>query len=223
MSFYAYAARYGFGLADTLGVSQEALHAKIDRLVDLYSEQHRHYHTTNHLAAIFDLLNAVEDEPGFRASANSPALILAIWYHDAIYDPQAKDNEAQSAALARTDLTELGVGAKIIERTCTLIEATQAHTGDGADDANLMLDLDLAVLGGEEEAYASYLRGIRSEYRHIPEPIYRKARDGYLQGWLALDQIFKTPCFHQRFETQARKNIQAELTAGSSFRQMQPV
>src|SRR5579872_6892248 len=51
-------------------------------LVARYSRPERHYHTLTHIAAMLELL---PDTP--------PALALAVWFHDAIYDSRAADNE----------------------------------------------------------------------------------------------------------------------------------
>jgi predicted metal-dependent HD superfamily phosphohydrolase len=66
-----------------------------DRLVATYSEPHRFYHTLEHLAEMFKVAGKLAD-----AAVDVAALQLAIWFHDAVYDPRATDNEERSAALA---------------------------------------------------------------------------------------------------------------------------
>ena len=64
-------------------------------LVERHAEPHRHYHVLAHVAHVLDHLEVTaEGLPDDRA------LRLAAWYHDAVYDPRAGDNEAASAALA---------------------------------------------------------------------------------------------------------------------------
>ncbi|MBL7570773.1 hypothetical protein, partial [Escherichia coli] len=57
-----------------------------------YAEPHRAYHGQAHIDA---LLRGLVNEA--RHVGNGAAVELAIWYHDAIYDPAAADNEARSA------------------------------------------------------------------------------------------------------------------------------
>ena len=64
-------------------------------LIALYQDGSRHYHGLSHIEALL----ALAEE--YRAELSDPdAVGAAIWFHDAIYDSQAKDNEEKSADLA---------------------------------------------------------------------------------------------------------------------------
>ena len=98
------------------------------------------------------------------AVADPAAAELAIWYHDAIYEPAASDNEARSADLLRADMTGLAAPA-LLEWAETLVRLTATHDlPDGmpsvlAADAALFLDLDMAVLGASPAEYDANERG----------------------------------------------------------------
>src|SRR3954467_11456663 len=75
-----------------------------DRLVAAHTEPHRFYHTLEHLAEMFRVAGKLAD------AASAPAAVhLAVWFHDAVYDPRATDNEGRSAALAAELLRPLGI------------------------------------------------------------------------------------------------------------------
>src|SRR5579883_1921950 len=67
-----------------------------DVLVAAYTAPERHYHNLDRLS------NIVEDPA---------ALYLAVWFHDAVYDSRAKDNEKRSGELAVDLLGPIGVPA----------------------------------------------------------------------------------------------------------------
>ena len=142
---------------------------------------------------------------------------LAIWYHDAIYDPAASDNEARSAALLRADMTGLAAPA-LLEWAETLVRLTATHDlPDGipsalAADAALFLDLDMAVLGSSPAAYDAYERGIAAEY----EPVYGRTRFAagratFLSGMLDRPQLFLSRQCQDRFDDAARGNMRRAL------------
>jgi predicted metal-dependent HD superfamily phosphohydrolase len=180
-----------------------------DALVAAYTAPERHYHNLEHLAEMFrvaDRLSAQLEEPA--------ALHLAIWFHDAVYDSRAKDNERRSGELAVDLLGPIGVPASAIDRIVQMVWATQ-HAGDGqaaARDARVLLDADLAILGASEERYARYARDIRREYAWVPDADYRAARAGVLEHFLARPRIYLTDVMYAEGEERARANLRAELS-----------
>jgi predicted metal-dependent HD superfamily phosphohydrolase len=179
----------------------------------LYGAPGRYYHGISHIEALLAL--ACEYHP---ALADPEAVEAAIWFHDAVYDSRAKDNEAQSAALAREKLGGR-IDAGRLERIVSMIEATATHQlpesadPDAVSDAALFLDMDLSVLGASPEVFAEYERAVRQEYSWVPEPAWIAGRGAVLKNFLARASIFHTPEFRNRFEAQARNNMERSLAA----------
>lgn len=178
-------------------------------LVAAYSAPDRYHHNLDHLAEMFGVvaqLTALTDDPA--------AVQLAVWFHDAVYDPRAKDNEARSADLAVSVLGLVGVPRSELDRITRLIAAT-AHLDDFPPpedpETAVLLDADLAVLGASGERYQQYAAAIRREYAWVPDPEYRKARAKVLENFLSRPRIFWTDLMHQEAEGPARANIEAEL------------
>jgi predicted metal-dependent HD superfamily phosphohydrolase len=183
--------------------------AAFDVLVAAYSAAERHYHNLEHLAEMFrviDRLSVHVEEPA--------ALHLAVWFHDAVYDSRAKDNERRSGELAVDLLGPIGVPASAIERIVNMIWAT-AHTADSAPpvlrDTRVLLDADLAILGASEERYDRYAADIRKEYAWVPEADYRIGRAAVLEWFLASARIYHTQIMFDEEEQRARANLRAEL------------
>jgi predicted metal-dependent HD superfamily phosphohydrolase len=192
-------ARYAVSQADSAPV--------LDRLVAAYSEPHRHYHTLEHLGEMF----AIAEE--LANVARDPAAVdLAIWFHDAAYDPRAADNEERSAALLTDLLRPLGVPAAILAHVGVMIRST-AHTTAGRFDADtaVLLDADLAVLGADEPRYVRYAADIRREYAWVEDSAYRIGRTKVLQGFMARPRIYRTERMHAIADEPARRNLQAEI------------
>ena len=180
-----------------------------DVLVAAYSAPERYYHNLEHLAEMFRVTGRLAND-----IADLHSLQLAVWFHDAVYDSRAKDNEARSADLAVDLLGPVGVPASTIERVVRLIQAT-AHLGGNplpADrDTALLLDADLAILGAAENRYSRYANEIRKEYDWVPEREYRKGRTAVLSSFLARPRLFSHQLLFEEGETQARANMNAEL------------
>jgi len=189
-----------------------------DRLSELYRAPGRYYHDLAHVEALLSL--AAE----YRALLADPeAVEAAIWFHDAIYDSRAKDNEARSAEMARENLAGR-TGAARIERIAAMIEATATHQApDLADagakrDAALLLDMDLSILGAAPAAFDAYENAVRREYGWVDDTSWRTGRGAVLRNFLARPHIFHTQAFRQRFEAQARVNIERSVKALESGR-----
>jgi predicted metal-dependent HD superfamily phosphohydrolase len=185
----------------------------------LYGVAARHYHGMAHIEALLALAREYR-----QALADPEAVEAAIWFHDAVYDSRAKDNEAQSAALARKKLGG-HISARRLDRIAAMIEATATHQlpefadAGAARDAALFLDMDLSVLGSPPAIFEAYEHAVRREYAWVPEPAWIAGRGAVLKNFLARTHIFHTPEFRNRFEAQARKNMARSLAALESSNQ----
>jgi predicted metal-dependent HD superfamily phosphohydrolase len=179
----------------------------------LYGGPERHYHNLDHLAAV---LRSIE---GLRHLLIHPeAVRFAGWFHDAIYDPHANDNEEKSAALAEERLQQLGVPPETVAAVCRLILLTKRHLAEPDDrDGHVLLDADLAILGAPAADYQRYVGQIRQEYAWVPEADYRAGRAAVLRRFLERPRLYFTEEMYSSREERARENLGAEiarLTAG---------
>ena len=173
-----------------------------------YSSPDRHYHTFEHLDEMFRVagkLAAITDDPR--------RVQLAIWFHDAVYNSHAKDNEDRSAELAVTLLGPIGVPRSELEGVTRLILVTahQAITQAPDREAAILLDADLAILGAPLERYRRYAEDIRKEYAWVPEAEYRQARSRVLEQFLARKRIYWNDATHEELDAPARANLRLEL------------
>ena len=192
-------------LVGKAGLPDDGANALFHNLVDRYREAHRHYHTLEHIEHCLrqnDVLPELENRPEFE---------LALWFHDAIYDPKRHDNESASAALAKAALERLGWEPTSSNDVARLIRATDHGDRPTTPDERRIVDIDLSILGQPDSLYDHYAAAIRREYRHVPEPAYRKGRAALLHRFLERSPIFSTPGFQERFETRARENLAREL------------
>ena len=167
-----------------------------------YAESARVYHTAEHIReclAQFDLCSQIATRPD--------EVEAAIWFHDAVYQPGASDNEDLSARLARASLTDAGASAPVADRIAELVLATQHLSIPEEPDAALLCDVDLSILGRTADAFDEFERHIREEYAWVPEPAYRSGRSRILKGFLERPSIFQTEFFRERYEALARANL----------------
>jgi predicted metal-dependent HD superfamily phosphohydrolase len=137
---------------------------------------------------------------------------LAAWYHDAVYDPRAFDNEEQSARLAAEELTRLGLGGDRVGEVARLVRLTAGHDPEDGDvDGALLCDADLAVLARPAPEYDRYAAAIRDEYAHVPDDAFRTGRAAVLRHLLGLPALYRTPHLRERWEAPARANLRREL------------
>lgn len=183
------------------------------QLVEAYSQPHRAYHTPAHIQ---DCLKQLDDAR--ETAARSNEVEAALWFHDAIYDPQAKDNEERSAAWARQALIEVGVGSEVAERIAAMILLTRHDREPNTPDSALLLDIDLSILGQPWDVFALYERNIRVEYSWVSEERYQTARSAILEGFLQRPTIYRTRFFQVRLETQAKANLARSIVALSMKR-----
>jgi predicted metal-dependent HD superfamily phosphohydrolase len=171
-----------------------------------YTDRKRHYHTLPHIIEMHSMLTEVKSE-----ILEWDAIILAICWHDIIYNPLRNDNEERSVNFVEVWLKKLEVAEPLITSVCNHIIATKTHELNENNDTNYFLDADIAVLGKPEAEYQAYAAAIRKEFTMFPDMIYIPARTKVLRHFLDLPAIYKTPRFKNAYEEQARKNLEAEI------------
>jgi len=175
------------------------------RLEDAYADSGRGYHDLRHLA---DVLENIDE----LLSADDPAreaVLLAAWFHDAVYDGQG-DDEERSARLAETELA----GSPLAGEVARLVRLTRDHRPADADrPGQVLCDADLAILAADDERYASYVSGVRAEYAHVSDEDFATGRAAVLSDLLAKPSLFHTTVARVRWERRARANVQRELSA----------
>jgi predicted metal-dependent HD superfamily phosphohydrolase len=176
-------------------------------LIDAYDRPDRYYHNLTHIDRLLSTLAR------YSATLNDPfAVYLAAWFHDFVYDPQASDNERQSARAAEELLASIGVDSATIDRISALILATQGHQIDPNDvDLCIFLDADLAILGSEPAEYDMYQRSIRREYSWVANDLYRTGRLRVLTSFLQRDRLYHTDLLFNELESIARTNLANEI------------
>ena len=185
-----------------------------------YASPPRAYHNFDHVAEVLRHYEAVAAGPGWSQPLE---VRLAVLYHDAVYEPGRKDNEARSAGFAAAEIARWLPGAGVdAARVAALIELTARHGqhraqdfGDtaAAEDTRHFLDCDMAILGAEPPAFDAYDRGIAAEYRgHVPGWLFRINRRRFLKSLLARPRIYLSDFFHERFDAQARSNLRRSVT-----------
>jgi predicted metal-dependent HD superfamily phosphohydrolase len=179
--------------------SSTAIH---QRLVDAYNEPQRRYHTLAHIdhcLAIFDQCKSL--------TANPDALEIAVWFHDVIFEPGKRENEALSAELYQ-DLSADVHDNETRGLVVRLIMAT-LHDGSSLDDsdAGYMVDIDLSGFGLPWEDFLRDSRHLREESAQLSDAEYYQRQRDFQACLLARPRFYVTDFFSQRYEQQARGNL----------------
>ena len=172
-----------------------------------WSASNRTYHGISHLSDGLSRIDAV------AASLVWPDEVrVAWWFHDAIQDPGASDNEARSAAWARSALLSGGARPETIARVGGWIEGTRRHLAPACEDEAVLYDVDLSVLAADGAAYDRYAAGVRQEYAFVPDEVWRAGRASFLRGLLERPRIFASRAF-EGLDSLARANLAREVSA----------
>ena len=177
------------------------MHKVFQDLTSKYAEEHRSYHNLAHIDRLLRLHSdcvAIDDE-----------IVMAIWFHDAIYDPKAKHNERLSADFFLSEFSHYVWDdfSREVERLIMATDPARARRGTNRED--LMIDLDRSILGAEPAEYLEYSLAIRKEYDFVADSAFCLGRSKILRYFLSQD-IFLTDHF-KHLEKQARTNLEQEL------------
>jgi predicted metal-dependent HD superfamily phosphohydrolase len=190
-----------------LGSRSEGLDIR-DNLISRYSEPHRKYHTLQHLAECIAWFESIPE-----LAQHPEEVEAALWFHDAIYAFDRRDNEKQSALLAHDALTNAGVSKESVARIERLVLVTTHTEPPLSIDEQLVADIDLAILGASEQRFSEYERQIRDEYAFVPDDLFKRERRNILNSFLTRKVIYYSGHFHSLLEAPARSNILRAIAA----------
>lgn len=194
-----------------------------ESLLQAWEQPHRAYHHSGHLSQMLADLDRLYTH---RTQDATPlALVLAAWFHDAVYEGAPGEDERRSEQLAGASLKPLVTVGLLTEQelqmVSLLVRATATHKlPESADlpagyepaDIQLFLDADMAILAADSARYRRYLRGVRSEYSHFDDEAFRTGRTTFLRSILGRERIFLSEQGLQLWEEPARANLRAELS-----------
>ncbi len=171
------------------------------QLIVSYSEPQRFYHTLVHIEHCLSLFDKI------KTRLHIPeALELAIWYHDVVYKPGAKDNEQLSADLFMA--TTKGIFDDSLRNT--VYQHIMATVHDESEikntDTDYMLDIDLSSFGRPWPEFIRDSENVRLEMKSMPEDEYYQKMATFQNNLFARPKFFRSDYFYQHYESQARQN-----------------
>lgn len=190
-------------LCDKIGIEPDYI--MFDELMSRYTESHRYYHNQDHLEAML-----LEFENITQIVRNYEAVLLAIWFHDAIYDTHAKDNEERSVKLFSDFALEKNLSHDLSAEVFRLILATKHNKIYTDINAQILSDIDLSIFGKPRSEFLKYEEDIRKEYGWVDDDTYKKERLKVLTffiGRLDNGRIYQTSHFENKYGENARENI----------------
>lgn len=176
-----------------------------------YIESGNAYHNALHIQECLFRLEEYESYVNYEYDYQSE-IVLAIFYHDIIYDPKSSTNEEDSAEYFRDHAKQMALHHDLIEDVRRLILITKNHSKATRPDEQLMVDIDRAILAASSSRYFEYSGAIWQEYRHVDWEVYKAGRIAFLESQLAQEPLYFTEWAREyRMESAARANMQQEL------------
>lgn len=173
-----------------------------------YTEKNRAYHNLTHIN------NMLQEAAKFdQKITDKEVVLLAIWFHDIIYDPLSKTNEKDSAELAKKILSQTNLSPARIQKCYDLILLTVKHQPEATAplDDKLLIDFDLEILSRDWDNYKIYSEQVRKEYWMYPAPLFKSGRKKAMSKFLERPSIYQTPFYQETKEAKARANIKKEM------------
>ena len=162
------------------------------------------YHDQLHLTEVLDRIDQLRSA---GAEVDVTVVALAAWFHDAVYDGGADDEEL-SAQWAESVLP-----AAHAEEVARLVRMTAHHRPTDDDPGGCALsDADLAILAAPRERYETYAAGVRAEFAHVEDADFRAGRAAVLRDLAAKPHLFHTPQARDLWESTARANLEREIS-----------
>ena len=182
-----------------------------EKIKQQYTEPHRAYHNLSHIHHCLNQLELV-----WREATNPYLISWALYFHDYFYDIEDNLNELRSSVESTRTACSVKLATEFAIASGLLVLATKKHHVIetplvARKDMEILLDIDLAILGKPWEQYDEYRKQVRQEYITVLWDIYAQKRAEILSNFLRRSQIFYFSFFFDRYEKQARKNLEQEI------------
>ena len=168
-----------------------------------YADPARGSHDLQHLTEVLEHVDELmlPDDPA------RDLVLVAAWFHDAVYDGEP-DDEERSARLAADSIDEPAVAGEVAR----LVRLTADHRPAEDDHGGQVLcDADLAILAADPARYTTYVAGVRREHADVSDDDFAAGRAAVLRALLAKPTLFHTNAARERWEAAARANVEREL------------
>jgi len=150
-------------------------------ILEKYDEPHRFYHNWEHIEYMLikaSIKYTLTDE-----------LVLAIIFHDIIYDPKSKVNEEKSADLFYSYVKNKEIYNAILD--------TETHQKPSSELSKQLCELDIYNLYDNFDIFYENSYKIFKEYQFVDFNIYKEERNKFLQKynvdptWIKAVNVFK--------------------------------
>jgi pantetheine-phosphate adenylyltransferase len=185
-----------------------------------YGGPARYYHNLDHLVHGLCEIRvwAANTRPD---PADVDIIKQAFWFHDAEYGHKGGGHAggANGGMTNEEASAQLWLGSQLahdLSDAAELIRATD-HFQEAAIHHRLkdiMLSVDLAILGQDDEVYQNYAHAIRREYSHLPDAQYRVQRCGalaHLTRKAEAGLLYVDPYFSDQYKDRAIDNMRREM------------
>jgi predicted metal-dependent HD superfamily phosphohydrolase len=172
----------------------------------------RRFHNLDHIRECLRVMDEVAP-----LLADCDAVELALWFHDAVYEPGDATNERRSAELFVA--MSAGAAPAFRRRVCGLILATRHATEPRTADRRFIEDIDLVGFGAPWERFMMQGDWLRAEFADQPDALYYAGQVRFLTHLRRRPRFFATDYFRDRYEATAQANLARllELRAAQGY------
>ncbi|MEI6426391.1 MAG: hypothetical protein WCO66_03495 [Candidatus Absconditabacteria bacterium] len=183
---------------------------EIEELASIYNASGNIYHNWSHISSCLAELEANKE-----LAEDYKAIKEAVLFHDIIYIPGKRDNEEESALFAENYLKNRGESEEYCHKVRDLVLITKHNEIPVTKDQELIIDIDLSILGQDDQTYQNYTNNVKHEYQkampELTDEQFYLGRKNFLKKFLQKDKMYFTKTFSDKYESQARQNLQKEF------------
>jgi len=187
-----------------------------------YTENHRAYHTWDHVADLLEKLSEFSD-----LATRSDIIAVSVFWHDAVYRTQNQDgspspdyeNVRDSGKLFQQytmlNKSDADAAYELIMATANHLQARaeQQYYAGFADDLDLFLDLDLSSLASPWDEFVEDFARIRTEFSWASEVVFCSSQLRILENFAKEDvRLYRRAETSEKWRDAARANLKRCIT-----------